>query len=161
MPALAAQLVREKVDLIVTTDDATAFAAKRATTTIPVLMAINGDPIVAGLVESIARPGGNITGLMLPQIAGKRLELLRELVPGLQLPDRSPPGYLGPDRWRSASAMARGRRWVSRSSSGAGRASDQLGHSVRVPGMLGRSGTAQASSSVAVRTFDGASPSSR
>jgi ABC-type uncharacterized transport system substrate-binding protein len=84
IPGLINNLVQMPVDLIVTTADPVAIAAKAATTTIPILMAVNGDPVVAGLVTSIARPGGNITGLMLPQVAGKRLELLRDLVPGLQ-----------------------------------------------------------------------------
>src|SRR5262245_7529389 len=84
LPALVAELVRMPVDLLVTTADPAARAAKDATATIPILMAVNGDPVIAGLVESIAQPGGNITGLMLPQLAAKRLELLRELVPGLR-----------------------------------------------------------------------------
>jgi putative ABC transport system substrate-binding protein len=84
LPALIAELLQMPVDLLVTSADPVAQAAKEATQTIPILMAVNGDPVAAGLVKSIARPGGNITGIMLPQLAAKRLELLRELVPGLR-----------------------------------------------------------------------------
>src|SRR5262249_27060907 len=110
LPALAAELVRLPADLIVTTADPAARAVKEATRTIPILMAINGDPVVAGLVDQIARPGGNITGLMLPQLAGKRLELLPDLVPrlkrvaGMRSPDgRGPPCVV---RWVRESEVA-------------------------------------------------------
>ena len=63
LPELAADLVRLKVDLIVRQGTPTAFAAKKATTTIPIVMAQAGDPVAAGLVASLARPGGNVTGL--------------------------------------------------------------------------------------------------
>lgn len=83
-PSLAAELVRLKVDVIVTSSGEPAIlAAKGATATIPIVMAISADPVETGLVTSLARPGGNITGLSIlaPQVAGKRLELLKEAVP--------------------------------------------------------------------------------
>jgi putative ABC transport system substrate-binding protein len=84
IPDLAAELVRSKVDVIVTVD-AGITAIKRATQTIPIVMASSTDPVAAGFVASLARPGGNITGLssMSTDLSGKRLELLREVVPGL------------------------------------------------------------------------------
>jgi len=85
LPAVVAEAVHLKVDVIVTTGTPSALAAKEGTRTIPIVMAAIGDPIVAGLVPSLARPGGNITGLasMSPEVDGKRLELLKELVPGV------------------------------------------------------------------------------
>ena len=85
LPDLAADLVRLKVDIIVTAVTPDALAAKNATRTIPIVMAAAGDPVASGLVDSLARPGGNITGLsqMNPDLAGKRLELLNEIVPKL------------------------------------------------------------------------------
>jgi putative ABC transport system substrate-binding protein len=82
----AAEFVRRKVDVIVTGATPPTIAAKQATSIIPIVFAATGDPIGTGLVASLARPGGNITGLSLQQsdIAGKRLELLREVVPGLR-----------------------------------------------------------------------------
>jgi putative tryptophan/tyrosine transport system substrate-binding protein len=81
---LAAELVRLNVDVIVTLRTPATLAAKNATTTIPIVMAAVGDPVGAGLVGSLARPGGNITGLSLlnPATAGKRVELLKASVPG-------------------------------------------------------------------------------
>ena len=83
---IAAELVRLKVDIIVTHGDAQVLAAKRATAAIPIVFAATGDPVGGGLVASLAPPGGNVTGLSLalPDTAGKRLELLREIVPGLR-----------------------------------------------------------------------------
>jgi putative tryptophan/tyrosine transport system substrate-binding protein len=85
LPALAAELVRLKVDIIVVTGgDPDIRAAKNATKTIPIVMVGGGaDPVEAGLVESLARPGGNVTGLtnLSSELGGKRLELLREAVP--------------------------------------------------------------------------------
>jgi putative ABC transport system substrate-binding protein len=83
---LAEELVRLKVEIIVTWGTATTLAAKNATATIPIVMGSIGDPVRTGLVASLARPGGNITGfaLMSPELDIKRLELLRELLPGLQ-----------------------------------------------------------------------------
>ena len=87
LPALAAELVRLKVDVIVTESNMAALAAKRATETIPIVMAIAGDPVKAGVVGSLARPGGNVTGLTLmhPELSGKRLQLLKEAVPRIAL----------------------------------------------------------------------------
>ena len=85
LPDLAADLVRLKVDVIVTSFISDTRAAKSATRAIPIVMASVGDPVASGLVESLARPGGNVTGLsqMSPQVAGKRLELLKEMIPKL------------------------------------------------------------------------------
>jgi putative ABC transport system substrate-binding protein len=85
LPALAAELAKLKVDAIVTEGTQATDAARRAVTTIPIVFSVAGDPIGSGLVTSLARPGGNVTGLtdIAPEIAGKRLELLREAVPGL------------------------------------------------------------------------------
>jgi putative ABC transport system substrate-binding protein len=82
LPDLASELVRNKVDIVVTQGTPAAQAAKRATTTIPIVMAVSGDAVATGLVASLARPGGNITGLtLLPELIGKRLELLKEAIP--------------------------------------------------------------------------------
>src|SRR5215475_13055328 len=84
-PELAADLVRLKVDIIVVTGGPPTLAAKKATTTIPIVMVTPGDPVGAGLVASLARPGGNVTGLssLNPELNGKRLELLKDAVPTL------------------------------------------------------------------------------
>ena len=85
LPELAADLVRLKVDLIVVTAGTPALAAKKATTTIPIVMANVGDPVGAGLVASLARPGGNVTGLsgLANELNTKRLEVLKDAVPKL------------------------------------------------------------------------------
>jgi len=85
MPALAAELVRLKVDVIVTGGSPTTLSAKEATVTIPIVMAGDADPVGSGVVASLARPGGNITGLstLATDISGKRLELLKEILPRL------------------------------------------------------------------------------
>jgi putative tryptophan/tyrosine transport system substrate-binding protein len=85
LPALAAELVRLKIDIVVTTGPGPTRAAKEATTTIPVVMAQDPDPVGNGFITSLARPGGNITGLatLAPEISGKQLELLKEIVPKL------------------------------------------------------------------------------
>jgi putative tryptophan/tyrosine transport system substrate-binding protein len=85
VPALAAELVRLKVDVIVTGGGGLTRAAKEATTTIPIVMTQDSDPVANGFVASLARPGGNITGLsnFAPEISGKQLELLKEVVPKL------------------------------------------------------------------------------
>jgi len=82
LPGLAAELVRLKVDLVVSGGVATTRAAKQATVTIPVVMASDDDPVGSGFAASLARPGGNITGLstLSPEISGKQLELLKEIV---------------------------------------------------------------------------------
>ncbi len=82
---IAAEFVRLKVDVILTHNTPPALAAKRATSVIPIVFATAGDPVGSGIVASLARPGGNVTGLsrQAPDTAGKKLELLRELIPGL------------------------------------------------------------------------------
>ena len=84
-PALAAELVRLNVDLIVASGHPPVLAAKQATPTIPIVMTVPTDPVATGLVESLARPGGNITGLtnLTIETAGKRLELFKATVPTL------------------------------------------------------------------------------
>jgi putative ABC transport system substrate-binding protein len=83
---IAAEFVRRKVDVIVTSATAAVVAAMQATSVIPIVFAAAGDPVGTGLVASLARPGGNVTGLSIQQtdVAAKRLELLREFVPGLR-----------------------------------------------------------------------------
>jgi putative ABC transport system substrate-binding protein len=83
---IAAEFVRRKVDVIVVSGTPQVIALKRATSVIPIVSPTMGDPVGAGLVASLARPGGNVTGLSLlqPDIGGKRLEVLRETVAGLQ-----------------------------------------------------------------------------
>jgi len=85
LPLLARELVALKPDVIVATNDLAIAAVRRETQTIPIVMAFSSDPAGAGFVASLARPGGNVTGLsnLSPEISGKRLELLREVVPGL------------------------------------------------------------------------------
>ena len=85
LPELAAELVRLKVDLIVTTGDGPTFEAKKATTTIPIVMTTSSDPVAQGLVDSLARPGGNVTGLssLAKELITKRLEILKDAVPKL------------------------------------------------------------------------------
>jgi putative ABC transport system substrate-binding protein len=87
LPALAADLVGRKVDVILASADPPTFAAKNATQTIPIIFAFGGDPVGTGLVASLARPGGNLTGasIMLAELTPKRLELLSELVPEAKL----------------------------------------------------------------------------
>jgi len=106
---LAAELVRLKVDCIVTSGGQPTEAAQQATKTIPIVMAVSGDPVAQGFVASLARPGGNITGLSIlsPELSGKRLELLKEVVPGL-----SRVGVLGYAKahrptWKEVEAAAR------------------------------------------------------
>ena len=85
LAALAAELAQLKVDAIVTQGTQATDAARRAVTTIAIVFTVAGDPVGTGLVTSLARPGGNVTGLtdIAPEIAGKRLALLREAVPGI------------------------------------------------------------------------------
>ncbi|MBM2806335.1 MAG: transporter substrate-binding protein [Deltaproteobacteria bacterium] len=85
LPALAAELVSLKVDVIVTAGGTSTRAAKEATSTIPIVMFQDNDPVGNGFVASLARPGGNITGLatLAPELSGKRMELLKEVVPRL------------------------------------------------------------------------------
>jgi putative ABC transport system substrate-binding protein len=83
---IAAEFVRLKVDVIIAAGAALVLAAKRATSTIPIVFTGAGDPVATGLVASLARPGGNVTGLSIqaPHLAGKRIELLREVAPDLR-----------------------------------------------------------------------------
>ena len=85
LPALAAELVTLKVDIIVVPGVPPALAAKQATRAIPIVFAAVSDPVESGLVTSLARPGGNLTGLsvLTPELVGKRLELLTQAVPGV------------------------------------------------------------------------------
>src|SRR6185503_9554896 len=86
LPALAAELVDLKVDIIVASETPAVQAAKRATTEIPIVMAPSGDPVGTGLISSLSRPGGNVTGLSAAtaELAGKSLELIREILPTAQ-----------------------------------------------------------------------------
>jgi len=100
-PALLADLMRLKVDVIVTGGSTSTGAAKKVTTTIPIVMLQDADPVANGFVASLARPGGNITGLatLRPELSGKQLELLKEIIPqtlprGL-LRDFNQPGQRG------------------------------------------------------------------
>jgi putative ABC transport system substrate-binding protein len=112
LPGLAAELVRLRVDVIVTAVVPAIRAAKEATRTIPVVMAAVVDPVATGLVASLARPGGNITGLsvMSPELVGKQLEMLRELAPKASrvavLWNPANPG--NPPQLRAAELAARG-----------------------------------------------------
>ena len=85
LPALAAELVSLQVDVLVSYGPTPTRAAKKATTKVPIVMSFDGDPVGSGVVASLARPGGNITGLssLAPEISGKQLELLKEIVPTL------------------------------------------------------------------------------
>ncbi len=85
LPDLAAELVRLKVEVIVTGGSTSTGAAKKVTTTVPIVMAQVNDPVGSGFIASLARPGGNMTGLstLVPELSGKRLELLKEVVPKL------------------------------------------------------------------------------
>ncbi len=110
-PELAAELVRLKVDLILTRGTMGVTAAKNATGTIPIVMAASGDPLGAGLVAGLARPGGNVTGLsaLTTEVSGKRLQLLKEAIPGSQriavLLDMSNPTLA--TQWRAIDQTAR------------------------------------------------------
>ncbi len=85
LPALAAELVALKVDVIVAPNTPAALAAKQATRTLPIVFTTAADPVTSGLVTNLARPGGNVTGLSIlaPELIGKRLELLTQAVPGV------------------------------------------------------------------------------
>jgi len=85
LPTLAAELIALKVDVIVAPNTVGVLAAKQATKTIPIVFAVTADPVASGLITSLARPGGNVTGLSIlaPELVGKRLELLIQAVPGV------------------------------------------------------------------------------
>jgi putative ABC transport system substrate-binding protein len=108
-PDLAHELVRLKVDLILTRGTPAVTAAKNATRTIPIVMAASGDPVGAGVVTELARPGGNVTGLsaLTAALSGKRLQLLKEAIPGARrvaaVLDRRGPVT----QWRTTEQMAR------------------------------------------------------
>ena len=86
IPILVDELIQLKIDVLVTTNPNAIRAAKQATKTIPIVMVSSADPVAMGIVDSLARPGGNITGLSLlaRDLSGKRLELLREAIPGVR-----------------------------------------------------------------------------
>ncbi len=111
LPELAADLVRLKVDIIVASVNSDALAAKKATREIPIVVASAGDPVAMGLVESLAQPGGNVTGLsqISPELAGKRLELLKEIVPKLSRVAVlwNPQGTTSPLAWKESQLPAR------------------------------------------------------
>ena len=110
LPNLAADLVRAKPDVIVADSTPLIAAAKHATTSIPIVMVQNSDPIGSRLIASLARPGGNVTGMttMSADLEGKRLQLLKELVPGLRrvavVHNHSNPGVAS--EWRGAERVA-------------------------------------------------------
>jgi putative tryptophan/tyrosine transport system substrate-binding protein len=109
---LAAELVQLKVDVIVTSGIPPAFAAKQATTTIPIVVAAASDLVSAGLVASLARPGGNLTGIdsLTAELSGKRLELLKEVLPRLSrvgvIWNQRNPGAIGSWEETHAAALA-------------------------------------------------------
>ena len=111
LPALADELVRLKVDLIVAVGTAVALAAKNVTKTIPIVFSSGADPVTVGLIDSLARPGGNLTGFsnIAEELAGKRLELLKETVPKLSrvavLWD--PRSSSSPPQWKESQLPAR------------------------------------------------------
>jgi putative ABC transport system substrate-binding protein len=111
LPALADELVRIKVDVLVAAQTPEATAAKNATKTIPIIFVTGGDPVAAGLTESLARPGGNITGFTILQsmLAGKRIELLKEIIPRLSrvavLWDSQDPGST--QQWKESQVAAK------------------------------------------------------
>ena len=111
LPDLAADLVRLKVDIIVATGNTDALAAKNATRAIPIVVASASDPVTLGLVESLARHGGNITGLsqISLEMVGKRLELLKEMVPSLSRVAVlwNPQGTTSPLSWKEIQLPAR------------------------------------------------------
>jgi putative ABC transport system substrate-binding protein len=114
LPLLAAELVRVKVDVILTGGPAVNRFAKEATTTIPIVLSFDNDPVGNGFAASLARPGGNITGFSTyyPEISGKQLELLKEIVPRLSrlavIGNSSMPGNSQPLRQTEKAASAFG-----------------------------------------------------
>jgi len=116
IPDLAAELVRLNVDVIVAEGTISALAAKRATRTVPIVMVNIGDPVASGLVSSLGRPGGNVTGstMLAPEIVRKTLQLLKEAVPSISritvLIDPTNPGQTLPDEQMAAAAEILGVR---------------------------------------------------
>jgi putative ABC transport system substrate-binding protein len=111
LPGLAAELVRLKVDVIVVQGAFVAEAAKQATSTVPIVFGATGDPVGTGLVASLARPGGNITGLasIAPEVVGKQLELLKEVAPKVSRVAvlQNPSNHTHPFALREAEGAAR------------------------------------------------------
>src|SRR5262245_52986964 len=114
LPALAAQLVALPVDVLVTWGTPAAVAAKQVTSTVPIIFLALGDPVGSGIVASLARPGGNVTGVsnLTAELSAKQLELLKEIVPGLRqiavlLNPRNPVSALQL-RWTELAAQALG-----------------------------------------------------
>jgi putative tryptophan/tyrosine transport system substrate-binding protein len=113
LPALAADLVDRKVDVIVTEGgDGSVLAAKKATSRIPVVFHTNSDPVAMSLVASLARPGGNLTGISLHGLAAKRVELVCELVPEAKAPSR-PLANCGPMGSSSSAVCCSAGEWSS------------------------------------------------
>jgi len=116
MPDLAAELVRLNVDVLVAEGTPAALAAKQATRTIPIVMVYIGDPVASGLVNSLGRPGGNVTGstMLAPEIVRKTLQLLKEAAPAISrvtvLIDSTNPGQTLPDHQMAAAAEVLGVR---------------------------------------------------
>jgi putative ABC transport system substrate-binding protein len=116
LPGVAAELVRLKVDVLVAAGTASALAAKQATKTIPIVMVYVGDPVGSGLVTSLARPGGNVTGLsvLTPDMVPKALEILKEAAPSVSRVavwmDPTNPGQTLPDKQMDAAAKILGVR---------------------------------------------------
>ena len=112
LPAFAAELVRLKVDVIFASSTSRALVFKNATRTIPIVFSSAVDPVAAGLVDNLARPGGNLTGVthIAPALAGKRLELLKETIPKLsRVAVLWHPGNLGSEQiWKESQLAARG-----------------------------------------------------
>jgi len=108
-PALVDELIRLKVDLIFVSDPIAALAAKNATKTIPIVFLLGGDPVVAGLVDSLARPGGNVTGFtdIAGVLVGKRLELLKETIPKLSRVAVLWNPRTSPQQWKESQLAAR------------------------------------------------------
>src|SRR5215470_7272450 len=113
LPAIAAEQVQLKVDVIVTQGEEATRAAKEATSTIPIVMASSGDPVVSGLVKSLARPGGNVTGLstLAPEIIKKQLQLLKEAVPRVSRVAICPSRATWPSSRVSRKHRGRRRHW--------------------------------------------------
>ncbi len=111
LPVLAAELVRLKVDIVVASAPPAPQAAKQATSTIPIVFIVIGDPVAEGFVSSLSRPGGNITGLAsaAPDLIGKQLELLKEVVPKLSWVAvlQNPSNHGHPPQLRQAEGAAR------------------------------------------------------
>ena len=105
MRELAAELVRSKVDLIMTDSTPASLAAKEATATIPIVFLVAADPVARGLVASLARPGGNLTGYVIGSYEEKMLETLKAALPRLSRVARPAGGFLFPDVERAAKGL--------------------------------------------------------